>query len=104
MATRPRTLVSTLKSAAAPAAAALIVANFAGYAVLGPNGLLAWGDYAHQRELRQAEYAELAEERERLRNRVELLDPRSVDPDLADELVRRHTGQIRDDEHIVILP
>jgi cell division protein FtsB len=101
--TRSRSLANLLRSAAAPALAVLVIANFAGYALLGPNGLFAWGDYARQREQRQIELAQLAEERDRLTNRVELLDPRSVDPDFADELVRRNTGEIREDEHIILL-
>lgn len=100
--TRSRNLANILRSAAAPALAILVIANFAGYALLGPNGLFAWGDYARLHEQRQVELAQLNEERERLANRVELLDPDSVDPDFADELVRRNTGQIREDEHIVI--
>lgn len=103
MATRPRTLANTLKAAAAPAIALLVIANFAGYALLGPNGLLAWGDYAQQREVRQIELAALYAERDTIANRVELLSPEGVDPDLAEELVRRNTGQIRDDEHILPL-
>ncbi len=101
--TRPRSLAKLLKSAAAPALAALVIANFAGYALLGPNGLFAWGDYARLHEERQVELAQLDQERRQLANRVALLDPRSVDPDLADELVRRNTGQIREDEHILPL-
>lgn len=101
--TRPRSLAKLLKSAAAPALAALVIANFAGYALLGPNGLFAWGDYAQLHEERQVELAQLDLERQQLANRVALLDPRSVDPDLADELVRRNTGQIREDEHILPL-
>lgn len=103
MATRPRTLANTLKAAVAPAVAVIVIANFAGYAIFGPNGLMAWGDYAQQREVRAIELAALTEERDRIANRVELLDPQGVDPDFAEELVRRHTGQIRDDEHILPL-
>lgn len=99
--TRTRSIANILKSAAAPALAILVIANFAGYALLGPNGLFAWGDYARLHDQRQVELSQLNEERERLANRVELLNPNSVDPDLADELVRRNTGQIREDEHIV---
>lgn len=101
--TRTRSIANILKSAAAPALAILVIANFAGYALLGPNGLFAWGDYARLHDQRQVELAQLNEERERLANRVELLNPNSVDPDLADELVRRNTGQIREDEHIVVI-
>lgn len=100
---RPRSIKSLIRSALAPTIAVLIIANFAGYALIGPNGLLAWGDYQRLRDQRETELAALVEERERLANRVELLDPRGVDPDYADELVRRQTGQIRDDEVMIPL-
>lgn len=100
--TRTRSVTNILRSAAAPALAILVIANFAGYALLGPNGLFAWGDYARLHDQRQIELAQLSEERDRLANRVTLLNPDSVDPDFADELVRRNTGQVREDEHIVI--
>ncbi len=100
--TRTRSVTNILRSAAAPALAILVIANFAGYALLGPNGLFAWGDYARLHDQRQIELAQLSEERDRLANRVTLLNPDSVDPDFADELVRRNTGQVRKDEHIVI--
>ncbi|MBC2777768.1 FtsB family cell division protein [Parasphingopyxis marina] len=101
--TSPRSFAHLLRSAAAPALAVLVIANFAGYALLGPNGLFAWGDYARMREQRQVELVQLVDERARLANRVELLDPGSVDPDFADELVRRNTGEIREDEHLILL-
>jgi len=100
--TRTRSVTNLLRSAAAPASGILVIANFAGYALLGPNGLFAWGDYARLHDQRQVELVQLTGERDRLANRVDLLNPSSVDPDFADELVRRNTGQIRDDEHIVI--
>ena len=100
--TRARSLAKILRSAAAPALAIIVVANFAGYALLGPNGLFAWGGYARLHDQRQTELARLEEERARLANRVALLNPDRVDPDFADELVRRNTGKIREDEHIII--
>jgi cell division protein FtsB len=99
---RQRAIANLLRSAFAPALAILVIVNFAGYALLGPNGLFAWGDYARLHDQREIELAQLTEERNRLANRVGLLNPRSVDPDLADELVRRNTGQIRDDEHVLV--
>ena len=92
-----------VKRAAGPAVAILIIANFAGYAVLGPHGLLAWGEYGRSHEARAAELAKREATRERLRHRADLLDPRSADPDLADELVRRELGVVRPDEVVVTL-
>jgi cell division protein FtsB len=86
-----------------PALALIIVGNFAGYAVAGPNGLLAWGGYHRSLQDRKAELARLDAERAALRHRSQLLDPRKADPDIADELVRRDLGLVRPDEVIVPL-
>ena len=72
-----------------PALALMVVGNFAGYAVAGPNGLFAWGGYHRNLNQRKAELARLEADRMQLRHRSLLLDPRKADPDMADELVRR---------------
>jgi len=86
-----------------PALALLVVGNFAGYAVAGPNGLLAWGGYNRDLQARKVELAKLEAERDSLRHRSSLLDPKKADPDIADELVRRDLGLVRPDEVIVPL-
>ena len=86
-----------------PALALLVVGNFAGYAVAGPNGLLAWGGYHRDLNERKIELATLEKEKARLKHRSALLDPRKADPDMADELVRRDLGLVRPDEVIVPL-
>lgn len=86
-----------------PALALLVVGNFAGYAVAGPNGLLAWGGYNRDLQERKVELAELQAEKARLQHRSKLLDPNKADPDIADELVRRDLGLVRPDEVIVPL-
>ncbi len=86
-----------------PALALLVVGNFAGYAVAGPNGLLAWGGYHRNLNERKAELARLEAEKAQLRHRSKLLDPQKADPDMADELVRRDLGLVRPDEVIVPL-
>ncbi|GGE77427.1 hypothetical protein GCM10011404_07690 [Sphingomonas prati] len=89
-------------AAAAPAAVVLIIVYFVLAAVIGQNGLLAWGDYKTERVAREAELAKVEAERARLQHRSDLLDPRKgVDPDLADELVRSRTDQVREDEVIL---
>ena len=85
------------------ALALIIVGNFAGYAIAGPNGLLAWGGYHRDLESRKAELARLEAEKAQLRHRSGLLDPHSADPDLADEMVRDKLGLVRPDEVIVPL-
>jgi cell division protein FtsB len=96
-----RSPLALIKRVALPAVGLLIVANFVGYAVMGTNGALAWGDYRRAKQERNVELARLEEERARLQHRARLLDPRQADPDLADELVRRELGLVRPDEVII---
>ncbi|OWK31603.1 septum formation initiator [Sphingomonas dokdonensis] len=79
------------------------MAFFGGYAVLGTNGLLAYGDYKRQVAKREHRFAVLDQKRELLRNRVALLDPRHANPDMVDELVRRELNVAHPDEVIVPL-
>lgn len=96
-------LRSLLISAFGPALAIILLALFAGYAVLGSNGILAWGDYSRALEERREELAKVKAKRDRLKNRVDLLDPRHADPDIVDELVRRELNVTHPDEVIVPL-
>ena len=86
-----------------PALALIVVGTFAGHAVAGPNGILAWGGYHRALHERQAELAQLEQEKAQLRHHSALLDPRKADPDMADELVRKDLGLVRPDEVIVPL-
>lgn len=72
-----------------------------GYAIVGPTGLLAWTDYQAQLDKRKAQLHELDEQRLALENRVRLLDPNGVDPDLASELVRRELNVAHPDEIVI---
>ena len=92
-----------IRRVAMPALALIVVGTFAGHAIAGPNGLLAWGGYHRALKDRQAELARLEQERVQLRHRSALLDPRKADPDMADELVRKDLGLVRPDEVIVPL-
>ena len=86
-----------------PALAFLVVGTFAGHAIAGPNGLLAWGGYNRDLKERQAELARLEAERASLRHHSALLDPRKADPDMAEELIRKDLGLVRPDEVIITL-
>jgi len=97
-----RTTVSLIRSAAGPAVALFVIVYFAGAAVFGQNGLLGLAGYRAERAERIHRLQSLDAQRATLVRHAALLDPNHVDPDYADELVRRQTGQIRPDE--VILP
>jgi cell division protein FtsB len=92
-----------LRAAAAPAAALIFVAFFGGYALIGPNGALAWGEYSRQLKDRQAQLVRVEKARSELANRVALLDPRHANRDLAEELVRRDLGLVQPGEVVIRL-
>ncbi len=80
-----------------------IIAVFAGYALFGANGVLAWGDYSQRLAAHEIELAKLTKERDILRHRVDLVNPKQADPDMADELIRKDLGLARPDEVIIPL-
>ena len=92
-----------VRRSAFPALALLIVGTFAGHAIAGPNGILAWGGYHRALKERQAELTQLEQQKAELKHRSDLLNPRKADPDMADELVRKDLGLVRPDEVIVPL-
>ena len=101
--TGARNPFALIRRAFLPALGLLVIANFVGYAVVGENGVLSWGDYRRQKEERAVQLAQLETEKARLAHRARLLDPRRADPDLAEELVRRELGVVRPDEVIIPL-
>jgi cell division protein FtsB len=99
----PNRILALIRRVAVPAMAVIVVGTFAGHAVAGPNGILAWGGYHRALKERQVELADLEQQKSQLRHRSALLDPRKADPDMADELVRKDLGLVRPDEVIVPL-
>ena len=86
-----------------PALAVIVVGTFAGHAIAGPNGILAWGSYHRALQQRQSELIQIEREHAQLKHRSDLLDPKKADPDIADELVRKDLGLVRPDEVIIPL-
>jgi cell division protein FtsB len=74
-----------------------------GMALAGPSGVLAWGENLSLLDKREVQIKELQAERNELRNRVALLDPAHVDPDLAGELVRKNLNVVHPDEVVITL-
>ena len=99
----PNRFLGLIRKAALPALAVIVVGTFAGHAIAGPNGILAWGGYHRALEERKTELAQLEQQKAQLRHRSALLDPRKADPDMADELVRKDLGLVRPDEVVVPL-
>jgi len=96
-------ILGLIRRVAMPALAVIVVGTFAGHAIAGPNGILAWGSYHRALQQRQAELAQIETERAQLKHRSQLLDPRKADPDMADELVRKDLGLVRPDEVVIPL-
>ena len=96
-----RPALSMIRTAFWPTVAVAVIVYFAGAAIVGQNGLFSLAGYRHQRAEHLAQLKSLQAERDRLAHHAELLDPRHVDPDFAEEMVRKQTGQIRPDEVIV---
>tara|TARA_B100000678_G_scaffold4678_1_gene4060 strand:+ start:780 stop:1121 length:342 start_codon:yes stop_codon:yes gene_type:complete len=82
------------------ALAALLVMG--GLAIAGPSGVFAWSDASKALAQREARIAQLQEQREDLRQRVDALDPDNADPDMVVEMMRRNLNVVHPDE--VILP
>ena len=96
-------VAEVLRRALLPACCLLVILYFAFRAVSGPSGLLAWQGYAAERIATERQAAAVRAEKAALAREIALLDPRHVDPDYADELVRRNLGVVRPDEVIVPL-
>jgi cell division protein FtsB len=71
-----------------------------GLALAGPYGFVAWGENLSLLDKRQAQIKQLQQEKADLKNRVALLDPNRVDPDIAGELIRRDLNVVHSDEYI----
>jgi cell division protein FtsB len=77
--------------------------GLAAYALFGPSGLIALGDHKAALVERQAELERLEAEHAALENRVRLLDPENIDPDLGGELIRKELGVAAPDEYVIPL-
>ena len=100
---RATTFRSVFRKAAFPALALIVMAFFGTYAIVGTNGALAYGDYTRMLAKRQAQLDGMKHQQAVLANRVKLLDPNKVDPDMADELTRKQLNVVNPNEVVVPL-
>ncbi len=75
----------------------------AGFAIAGPTGLLAWNESEELLQQRQTQIAQLQEERDALKNKVDRLNPDGADPDLVGELLRKNMNVVHPDEVVITL-
>jgi cell division protein FtsB len=74
-----------------------------GVSLAGPSGILAWSEYNRTLADQQVELDKLKAERDVLKNRVVLLNPNNVDPDMAGELLRKDMNVVHPDEMVIVL-
>ena len=83
--------------------ALVVLLLLGGFAIAGPSGLIAWSEQQNLLEAREAQLAAMKIERDRLRNRVDLLNPDHVDPDLTGQLLRSQLNVAHPDEMVMML-
>jgi len=86
-----------------PLMGAALMAYFAYHAVQGDRGLIAWWNLRYEIEKTSAELADVTAERQALEQRVSLLRPGSLDPDMLEERARVMLGAVHPDDLIVPL-
>ena len=100
----PRHEPKFVKDRTVQAAALGALLLMAGFVVAGPSGFIAWSENERLLVQHQARIEKLMSERDRLRNRVKLLDPQQADADLAGELLRSDLNVAHPDEMVMLLP
>lgn len=93
-----------LGQVAPQALAAAAVVYFAFHAVQGERGLMAHKRLSEELQQTRALAEQVAEERARWENRVALLRPEGIDPDMLEERARLLLNYLRDDEVVIYLP
>lgn len=92
------------QTAALPLCCIVMMVYFILHAATGPTSVMAWRQYARDYAAVRAQSEQVAALKLALAHQVILLNPQHVDPDLADELVRRNLGVVKKGELIVTLP
>ena len=87
---KAETLIRSPREKLLQGAALAVLLLLGGLAFIGPSGVLAWGENVKLLEQRNAHIAELKAERDELKNRVGLLDPKHADPPESHDMLRGH--------------
>ena len=101
--TNSETLLRSPRAKLVQGLALAVLLLLGGLAFVGPSGVLAWSENLELLEQRQAHITKLKEERDELKNRVALLDPKHADPDLVGELLRSNLNVAHPDEVVITL-
>jgi cell division protein FtsB len=82
----------------------LCAAGYFAYHVMhGERGLIAWIELQRKVEAVEASLARVAAERRTLENRVQLLHPQSLDPDMLEERARVMLNYGHPDDIVILL-
>lgn len=73
------------------------------WVLFGPSGLISWSENSRLLIERQKELQQLTAETNVIRNRVALLDPNHIDPDMASQLLRTNLNVVNPDEMVLLL-
>jgi len=98
-----RELKVRARQIAGPVIGMTVVVYFAYHAVQGDRGLLALGKLRGEVETLQARVLDIRDERFDLAQKVQMLRPESIDPDLLEERARILLGYGKDEELVVII-
>ena len=73
------------------------------WSLIGPSGLLSWSENNHLLADHQKELQQLTAQRDDIKNRVALLDPNHVDPDMTTQLLRSELNVVHPDDKVMLL-
>ncbi len=90
-----------LKQSIAPTICLALAAYFAYHAFQGDRGVLAMNRLNKEIALAKSELEKSEKKRQYLENRVSLMRPNGVDPDLLEELAREQLGMTHPDDLVV---
>lgn len=96
-----RSLGRFLRDVAAPALLACWVVYLAYGAVAGAAGYRSLRELRAEADAKAAELAEIKDRRRTLELRADLLNPKSLDPDMVDERVRAVLGYAHKDDVVI---
>jgi cell division protein FtsB len=92
------------QDAMVPLAALCVLLVMLAWAIVGPSGLLAWGESSRMLQQRREQLVRVMHERDVMRNRVNLLAQDHVNPDMASELLRKKLNVTHRDDVILMVP
>lgn len=85
-----------------PIVSIILTLYFAYHLIQGDHGWLAWKKMESQLQESRSKLETLNQEKEAWENRVKLMRPETLDPDMLDERVRHVLGNVKENEVLVI--